>query len=132
MVQTHGMRGGLLRESLEAAARSRLNAIQPQGIEPSKAFEKLVGDLVSSVEGTTAADKAGGSDLASLLRDGLSAVQQETKAAENLDEQLIQGQVKSFEELATQLKRTDLTFRFSLEIRNRLVDAYREVMRMTV
>ena len=34
--------------------------------------------------------------------------------------------------LAIQLKRADLSFRFALEIRNKLIDAYREVMRMNV
>ena len=35
-------------------------------------------------------------------------------------------------EIAARVKRADLSFKFAMEIRNKLIDAYREVMRMQV
>ncbi len=34
--------------------------------------------------------------------------------------------------MTTQLKQAELTFKFALEVRNKLIDAYRETMRMTL
>jgi flagellar hook-basal body complex protein FliE len=132
MVETNGLRGNLLRESLEAAARAQLGSVSRVGGNPSQAFDQLVKQITEGVESANAVDGPRGSSLADLVREGLGSVQGELRAAEELPEQVVSGQVKSFEELAAQVKRADLTFRFTLEIRNRLVDAYREVMRMTV
>jgi flagellar hook-basal body complex protein FliE len=34
--------------------------------------------------------------------------------------------------VAARLKESELSLRFSLEVRNKLIDAYREIMRMSV
>jgi flagellar hook-basal body complex protein FliE len=35
-------------------------------------------------------------------------------------------------EVTTQIKQTELAFEFSMQVRNKFIDAYREVMRMSV
>jgi flagellar hook-basal body complex protein FliE len=133
MVQTDGLRGGLLRESLAAAMRQRAGETPAGGaVDPSRAFDALVEQITRGVADGGRTARADGGGLVDLVREGLGTVQSELAATDRLPEQLVSGQVESFEELAAQVKRADLTFRFSLEIRNRLVDAYREVMRMTV
>ena len=52
--------------------------------------------------------------------------------AEGLPEDVVSGKVTDFHEIAAQIKTADLSFKLALEIRNKLVDAYREVMRMNV
>ena len=42
------------------------------------------------------------------------------------------GGIQDFHELAAHLKQSELTFKFALEVRNKLIDAYRETMRMSV
>ena len=37
-----------------------------------------------------------------------------------------------FHEVAAKIKRAELSFGFALQVRNKLIDAYREVMRMSV
>ena len=49
-----------------------------------------------------------------------------------MPEEVVTGRVDEFHELAARLKQADLTFKFALEVRNKLIDAYREVMRMSV
>ncbi|MEO0650961.1 MAG: flagellar hook-basal body complex protein FliE [Planctomycetota bacterium] len=128
-----GVRGNLIEEGLRAAANRGMGALSRSAPDVRETFDALVAQIS---EGKSAAGQAasgsGGASMVESLMDGLGAVQNEMGAAEALPEQLVSGQLESFEQLAAQVKRADLTFRFSLEIRNRLVDAYREVMRMTV
>ena len=56
----------------------------------------------------------------------------QVREAEGLPKDLMAGKVTDFHEVAIQLKQADLSFRFAMEIRNKLIDAYREVMRMHV
>ena len=64
--------------------------------------------------------------------EALAEVDAPLKAAEDLPVDVLTGRVTSPAEIAATIKRADLTLKYSLEIRNRLVDAYREVMRMSV
>ncbi len=71
-------------------------------------------------------------DFGSIMADGLRAIQGEINTAEKLPEDIVTGKVEDFHEVAIQLKRADVTFKFAMEIRNKLIDAYREIMRMSV
>ena len=42
------------------------------------------------------------------------------------------NKIQDFHEVAAALKTSELSFKFALEVRNKLIDAYREVMRMGV
>lgn len=128
-----GIRGNLFEEGLRAAADRGMSALSRSGPDVTEAFDELVSRITEG-RGAATNRAAGGGDnpLVEAFMDGMGAVQREMGATEALPERLVSGQLESFEELAAQVKRADLTFRFSLEIRNRLVDAYREVMRMTV
>ncbi len=64
--------------------------------------------------------------------DAITRIDAEVQRAEGLGADLITGKVQDIHEVAAQLKRADLTFKFSLQVRDRLIDAYREVMRMGV
>jgi len=59
-------------------------------------------------------------------------VNQEVRAADTMAEQVVTGKVVDFAEATAQLKQSELAFKFALEVRNKFVDAYREVMRMSV
>ncbi len=66
------------------------------------------------------------------MAEGLGGVNREIQKADSLAEDLVSGKVENFHEVAASIKRADLSFKFALEIRNRLVESYREVMRMNV
>ena len=70
--------------------------------------------------------------FAEAVREGLADVDAQVKDSEALPQDLVSGEVGGVTEVATRLKTAELTFRFSMEIRNKLIDAYREVMRMQV
>jgi len=66
------------------------------------------------------------------LADGLRAVDEQVKLEDGLVEGVVTGQVTNFHEIAAQVKQADLSFRFALAVRNKFIDAYRDVMRMSV
>ena len=72
------------------------------------------------------------SSLGSAVGRGIDALQAGAGTVERLPEKIVTGEVRDFHEIAGQLKRSELTFKFALEVRNKLIDAYREVMRMSV
>ena len=122
MVDGIGSGGGALgREAIRAALEAQ-----------TRAAEKVR----SQVEGSAAPAGGGaateGIDFSEALRDGLEAVNAQIAEAERLPEDFVSGEVQDFHEIAVQLKQADIGFRFALEIRNKLIDAYREVMRMSV
>ena len=81
-----------------------------------------------------AAEAAAGSpaDFARAFGDGLRAVDAEVARADRLAADVVSGQVVDFHEAAAVLKQSELSLKFALEVRNKFVDAYREIMRMSV
>ena len=114
--------GGLQREAILAALRKQAT----QTDEVHKAAELVSGD---SGAARAAGDRP---SFAGALKDGISAVNGEIRNAERLPEDIALGKVDDFHEVAARLKRADLSFKFAMEVRNKLIDAYREVMRMPV
>lgn len=78
------------------------------------------------------AQQASSSSFSSSLMQGLRGVDEDVKRSDQLAQQVVEGTITDFAEAAAQLKQTDLAFKFALEVRNKFVDAYREVMRMSV
>lgn len=90
-------------------------------------FTGVADQGVQGAESSVALESGQGSAI-----DALRAVDSEVKGADSVTEDLLAGRIDSPHEVAARLRRADLTLRYSLEIRNRLVDAYREIMRMSV
>lgn len=120
MIQGVGQ-GGLAKAAIEAALASMQRGAKVEGAIP-RAGEGL--------QGTAA--PVGAPSFAEALAQGVSRADDTIKAAENLPVDLLSGKVGDFHEVAGQLKQSELAFKFSLEVRNKLIDAYRETMRMSV
>lgn len=72
-----------------------------------------------------------GEGFATALKAGVEKVDQTIDRTEGLHLEVLQGKL-DIHEVAAQLKESELSFQFALQVRNKLIDAYREVMRMTV
>ena len=66
------------------------------------------------------------------LSKGLREVNASVNRVDELPADLVSGRVGDFHELAVQIKQAELSFKFAMEVRNKLIDAYRETMRMSV
>jgi len=104
------------RSAIESALRRHADAVarahQPAG---------------ESAGGVTRADGFGAA-----LASGIEKLDAAVGGTDQLAESVISGKVEEFHEVALRLKQSELSFRFAMEVRNKLVDAYREVMRMSV
>lgn len=80
---------------------------------------------------TGAPTSADAPSFADAIEAGLRDVDARVRAAEGLPHQALRGEL-DFHEVAAKLKQSQLSFDFAMQVRNKLVDAYREVMRMNV
>ncbi len=120
MVDRIGSQGGsLAHEAILAAARKQAEAAS------------ATHDAARIGGGADAAQTERGRFVAA-LEQGLDAVGGQVARAESLPEDVVTGRVDDFHELAARIKQADLSFKYALEVRNKLLDAYREVMRMNV
>jgi len=81
---------------------------------------------------TAGAQDVSSTSFSNALVDGIKNVDAQVKQADQLAEGLLTGRIKDFHEVAAALKQSELSLKFSLEVRNKFVDAYREIMRMSV
>lgn len=124
----------LAREALLAALEARqrdASAATPGGDAFSRELE--ASGVTRSDAGVQPAEEGSASEsILDSLGEGLREVDASVRRAGALDEAVATGEIQDFHEIAVQLKQADLSFRFALEVRNRLIDAYREVMRLSV
>lgn len=119
MIRGVGQESALAKAAIEAALRSVQSG--SQRIERS-ALE--VAPLASEAAGAPSFTKA--------LQDGVVQADKAARASEQLPLDMLAGKVGDFHEVAATLKQSELMFKFSLEVRNKLIEAYRETMRMSV
>jgi flagellar hook-basal body complex protein FliE len=111
-------RSDLARAAIEAALRSqsqqsqRIDAqvaknLAPAVEAPKPGFESALGELVSNAAAAT-------------------------RTVDELPLDMVSGKLGDLHEVVGRLKQSELTFKFALEVRNKLIDAYRETMRMSV
>jgi flagellar hook-basal body complex protein FliE len=78
----------------------------------------------------TGASKPG--NFASLVQQYVQQTNQDTKAAQAAAVDLAVGKSSNVSETLLAVQKADLSFQLMMSVRNKLVDAYREVMRMQV
>ena len=109
---------GAGKAAIEAALKSMRGRAESFGAEAGAMGESKAG--ASSSTG-----------FAEALKDGLSTVNSEVARAGELHQDVLAGRL-DIHEAATAIKESQITFQFALQVRNKLMDAYREVMRMSV
>jgi len=119
MVNGIGGSGGLAREAIKAALDRQAEATQ----RLKNAAAQLAPDS------RTTETK---SEFSSKLTEGLKEINRQVELGDDLVDDILAGEVTEFHEVAARIKQADLTFKFALSVRNKFIEAYREVMRMNV
>lgn len=109
----------LARAALEAAQRTQQAAAR-------------VDSALADGAGAAPTSASFDGQLSDAVRGAVRAVDAELQSAQRLPVDLLSGEMTDFHSVAAQIKRTELTFKFALEVRNKLIEAYRETMRMSV
>jgi len=81
--------------------------------------------------GNPAAGKADGPDFSEVLKETISEVNSLQKEAEVASNELLQGN-NTVHGTMIAMEKADLSFRYMMQVRNKIMDAYQEVMRMQV
>ena len=79
---------------------------------------------------TKQADQSG--SFGKVVADQLRSVNEQQLQADSAVESLVTGQSDDINSVVIQMAKADLTFRMAIEIRNRLIESYQEIMRMQV
>ena len=82
--------------------------------------------------GGSSATKPGGADFGSALKDAVGALEQLGAKADSSSLALAKGDPIDIHEVMLNTEQASLGFSMALQVRNKLIDAYQEVMRMSV
>jgi len=91
-----------------------------------------IGQAPKAADPGKAAAGGGGSNFAALLSSYTQQVNNDTKVANSAAQDLALGKGGSTSETLLAIQKADLSFQMMMGVRNKLVDAYREISRMQV
>ncbi|QAV33507.1 flagellar hook-basal body complex protein FliE [Fervidobacterium changbaicum] len=72
----------------------------------------------------------GESEFSKVLSEALKNVNDQQKNVEKLTDDFAMGKVSNIHELIVEAEKASISLRLTVEVRNRIVEAYREIMRM--
>src|SRR5690349_1199900 len=75
---------------------------------------------------------ASGEDFGSLVKSAVESIDQTQKSAEQEISKAVTGESPDLHKTVIQLQTADLKFQLGLQVRNKLIGAYEEIMRMQV
>jgi flagellar hook-basal body complex protein FliE len=78
------------------------------------------------------AEKTGGASFKDVLTESLSEVQRLQVEADDTIQKLVAGEIKDVTQAMVAIEKADVSFQTMMAVRNKIVAAYEEVMRMQV
>ncbi len=114
--------GGIARAAVESAMKAALE----RKADSLRRMDGLASKLAEA-QAPPQQDRSFGE----MVTNSLGEIDGNVKAAGNLPQAVVAGEL-DFHEVAAQLKQSGMAFDFALAVRNKFIDAYREVMRMSV
>lgn len=79
-----------------------------------------------------AAQIVGGKSFADTLAESLNKVNSIQQEADQAIEKLVSGKTQNIHETMLAVGKADIAFRMTMQVRNKIVEAYQEVLRMQV
>lgn len=108
---------------------SRANKFLETGGLDSKTVK--VGDS-SSISSPNATGATEGKSFADTLKDAVSNVNETQKAADKAMEDLATGRTDNIADVMVTTEKADIALKLMVQVRNKIIDAYQEVMKMQV
>ncbi|MFG3612176.1 flagellar hook-basal body complex protein FliE [Rummeliibacillus stabekisii] len=71
-------------------------------------------------------------NFGAVLKDAISAVNNSQVASDNMTNRLVNGENVELHDVMITAQKANITLNTALQIRNKVVEAYQEIMRMTV
>ena len=99
------------------------------GLNPTSAISQISPNAASSSVGATSGSSG---SFGAVVRDALNSVDQSQKTASQEIANAVTGDSPDLHRTIIALQTADLQFQFAMQVRNKLIGAYEEVMRMQV
>jgi len=77
-------------------------------------------------------NKKNNTSFSEMLNNSLSKVNQLQLESENLNNQLITGGIANAHQVVIATQKAEMALQFTIQIRNKFLDAYNEIMRMPI
>jgi flagellar hook-basal body complex protein FliE len=97
------------------------------GLNPSTLLSKLSSETTSVASGTSSTTSFG-----SVVKDAVQSLDKSQKGAEQEMSRAVTGDSPDLHRTIIALQTADLGFQFALQVRNKVIGAYEEIMRMQV
>ncbi|QDT32814.1 flagellar hook-basal body complex protein FliE [Thalassoglobus polymorphus] len=107
-------------------------SLQPLNAAAITSSGKNLGELQSSSFRSQVGESQQGLPFAELVSDMIHEVDAQQQVVAEDVQRLASGEIDNLQQVATNVAKADLSFRFLMEIRDRLITSYQEVMRMQV
>jgi flagellar hook-basal body complex protein FliE len=108
-----------------------LPAMPPMPVSPLGAGPSAPGALRTTGAGVGAMP-VGPADFAAALADAVSGLNTRMTGAERLSEAVATGKIADPTAALVEIERADLAFQTAMQVRNKLVEGWQEISRMTV
>lgn len=83
-------------------------------------------------QGGVAANSGGAGSFQNVLRDAINQTNELQKTADVKVQELATGKTTNIPEVMMQVEKADIALRLMTQVRNKVIDAYQEIMRMQV
>ena len=100
------------------------------GLNPATLISQLSPDATTAASGTSSGSVGG--SFGSAVRDAVDALGKTQKASEQEMARAVTGESPDLHRTIIELQTADLGFQFALQVRNKVINAYEEIMRMQV
>jgi flagellar hook-basal body complex protein FliE len=91
-----------------------------------------VGNTALNLPGEVEKQSGSDADFTEFLTDALMDTQKAQMEADKAMEKLAAGEAESIHEVMVAMEEADISMRLVVQMRNKIVDAYQEIMRMSV
>ncbi len=91
-----------------------------------------VGGVVPPDKPFKSSKKKEGKDFAQVLKEAIDKVNDLQKGAEKMADDFAAGKISNIHDVIIEAEKASIALRLTVEVRNRIVEAYREIMRMQI
>ena len=93
-------------------------------------IQKVVFDNFALDEGAKV--KKGAASFSEILKESISKVAELEKEADEQTEKLVKNETQDVHNTMISVQKADLSFQMMMQIRNKIIDAYQEIMKIQV
>lgn len=94
--------------------------------------QQIFAPTPNSVKGASTTPFEAQKSFASVLKESINNINQSQLDADNMTQKLVNGENVDLHQVMIAQQKANITLQAALEVRNKVIDAYQEIMRMQV